>query len=51
VLKLLTRFAASRSTADAAKVVAYARKHPMALCLLSSDEQVLLIAAEAQAQA
>jgi len=52
--KLLYRFAASRSAADAAKVVAYANKHSKALCMLSNKEHILLLEAkeakEAKAQ-
>lgn len=40
--KLLAKFAASRSAIDAAKVVAYDRKHPMASVMLSNDEVELL---------
>lgn len=36
--KLLTQFAESPTVANARRVLAYARRHPMAACLLTREE-------------
>lgn len=40
--KLLSRFQEEPSVANAQKVLAHARKHPMAVCMLSMEETELL---------
>lgn len=36
--KLLNKFAANPSKENAARVMAYSAKHPMAMCLLTPEE-------------
>ena len=43
--KLLNAYRADRTPANAAKLRAYAGKHPMAACMLSPDDTALLNAA------
>lgn len=48
--RLLIAYAAAQSRAAAIRLVTYARRHPMALCLLSDTETALLAAAECMVQ-
>jgi len=41
MVKLLNKYRVSRSMLDAVRLVKYAYKHPMSLCLLSHDELVV----------
>ena len=43
--KVLAAYIACNSLANARKVVAYARKHPFATCLLTTDHVSLVIEA------
>lgn len=43
--KLLTAFENNQTIENARKLVAHDRKHPMASCLLSPDEHIVLRAA------
>lgn len=46
--KLLANYRADKSMANAIKLAAYDRKHPMAACLLSVEDTDLLAQAIAQ---
>lgn len=46
--KLLTKYTEDRSIENATKVYEYNNKHPMASCMLSSDEFEVLRAAQLQ---
>ena len=49
--KLLAKFKASRSLADARRLVTYNRKHPFTDVFLTAEEQALLIEANSMVRA